>query len=174
VCVASAIFEQPPRGGNQQWRVLARLRWHAKTQDCTYSLDDASRLATMCPTAEVERDQIYAKDGNTYTAAGETAGIDLALVMLEEDLVERRPYGPPNISSSTCKQASSRHLPIVQNTCCRTIAYPVNQQHLLNNLHLNHTITSVAAYAHLSPHNLSSFQQDKWVEFDDVFKQSTH
>ncbi len=42
-------------------------------------------LATRCPTCRVEPDAIYVRDGNTYTSAGVTAGIDLALALVEED-----------------------------------------------------------------------------------------
>jgi transcriptional regulator GlxA family with amidase domain len=43
---------------------------------------DVARLSAMFPTARVEADQIYVKDGNIYSTAGVTAGIDLALVMI--------------------------------------------------------------------------------------------
>ncbi|BBY18121.1 GlxA family transcriptional regulator [Mycolicibacterium litorale] len=42
-------------------------------------------LATRCPTCRVETDAIYVRDGSIYTSAGVTAGIDLALALLEED-----------------------------------------------------------------------------------------
>lgn len=42
-------------------------------------------LARRCPTCHVDPDAIYVRDGNTYTSAGVTAGIDLALALLEED-----------------------------------------------------------------------------------------
>ena len=42
-------------------------------------------LATRCPTCTVEPDAIYVRDGTTYTSAGITAGIDLALALIEED-----------------------------------------------------------------------------------------
>jgi transcriptional regulator GlxA family with amidase domain len=42
-------------------------------------------LATRCPTCRVEPDAIYVRDGNMYTSAGVTAGIDLALALVEED-----------------------------------------------------------------------------------------
>jgi transcriptional regulator GlxA family with amidase domain len=45
-------------------------------------------LATRCPTCRVEPDAIYVRDGDTYTSAGVTSGIDLALALVEED------YGP--------------------------------------------------------------------------------
>ncbi|GIF76863.1 GlxA family transcriptional regulator [Asanoa siamensis] len=42
-------------------------------------------LAARCPTCQVDPDAIYVRDGNTYTSAGVTAGIDLALALVEED-----------------------------------------------------------------------------------------
>jgi transcriptional regulator GlxA family with amidase domain len=42
-------------------------------------------LATRCPTCRVDPDAIYVRDGSTYTSAGVTAGIDLALALVEED-----------------------------------------------------------------------------------------
>jgi transcriptional regulator GlxA family with amidase domain len=42
-------------------------------------------LVARCPTCRVEPDAIYVRDGNTYTSAGVTAGIDLALALVEED-----------------------------------------------------------------------------------------
>ncbi|MGW4489796.1 GlxA family transcriptional regulator [Amycolatopsis sp. NPDC004368] len=42
-------------------------------------------LAHRCPTCRVEPDAIYVRDGSTYTSAGVTAGIDLALALVEED-----------------------------------------------------------------------------------------
>ena len=45
----------------------------------------AARLASACPRAQVEADAIYVKDGPLYTSAGVTAGMDLALALVEED-----------------------------------------------------------------------------------------
>jgi len=42
-------------------------------------------LAVRCPACRVEPDAIYVRDGTTYTSAGVTAGIDLALALVEED-----------------------------------------------------------------------------------------
>ncbi|MST34187.1 helix-turn-helix domain-containing protein [Acidimicrobiaceae bacterium USS-CC1] len=43
-------------------------------------------LASSYPDIEVLADPIYVRDGNVYTSAGVTAGIDLALALVEEDL----------------------------------------------------------------------------------------
>lgn len=45
----------------------------------------AGELAARCPKTRVEPDAIYVRDGTTYTSAGVTAGIDLALALVEED-----------------------------------------------------------------------------------------
>jgi transcriptional regulator GlxA family with amidase domain len=42
-------------------------------------------LAARYPTTLVEPDSIYVRDGTTYTSAGVSAGIDLALALVEED-----------------------------------------------------------------------------------------
>jgi transcriptional regulator GlxA family with amidase domain len=43
-------------------------------------------LASSYPSVCVEADQIYIRDGHIYTSGGVTAGIDLALALVEEDL----------------------------------------------------------------------------------------
>ena len=45
----------------------------------------ARELARRCPHTSVELDWIFIRDHDTYTSAGVTAGIDLALSLLEDD-----------------------------------------------------------------------------------------
>jgi transcriptional regulator GlxA family with amidase domain len=47
---------------------------------------EVARLAQACRSITVEPDAIYVKDGQVYTSAGITAGMDLALALVEEDL----------------------------------------------------------------------------------------
>jgi len=44
------------------------------------------RLARRHPLVTVDPDPIYVRDGDVYTSAGVTAGMDLALALVEEDL----------------------------------------------------------------------------------------
>lgn len=44
------------------------------------------QLQRMFPGTRVESDRIFVKDGHVWTSAGVTAGIDLALALIEEDL----------------------------------------------------------------------------------------
>ena len=46
----------------------------------------ASRFQRAFPETRVDSDAIYIKDGNIWTSAGITAGMDLALALIQEDL----------------------------------------------------------------------------------------
>ena len=48
--------------------------------------DYCARLAQRFPAVRVEPDPIFVRDGAIWTSAGVTAGIDLALALVEEDL----------------------------------------------------------------------------------------
>jgi transcriptional regulator GlxA family with amidase domain len=43
------------------------------------------RLATLAPKARIDRNALYVRAGNIYTSAGVTAGMDLALALVEQD-----------------------------------------------------------------------------------------
>ena len=45
----------------------------------------AAQLAKRYPRVKVEPDAIYVRDGSTYTSAGVSSGIDLALALVEDD-----------------------------------------------------------------------------------------
>jgi len=77
-------------------------------------------LARDYPQVIVDPDPIYIKDGNCYTSAGVTAGIDLSLALVEEDLGSplalqiarmmvvflRRPGGQSQFSASLAAQST--------------------------------------------------------------------
>lgn len=80
-----------------------------------------ARLQDMFPRATVVADAIFVADGNVYTSAGVTAGIDLALALVEQDLGAevalavardlvlylRRPGGQSQFSASLAAQAQA-------------------------------------------------------------------
>jgi transcriptional regulator GlxA family with amidase domain len=84
--------------------------------------NSAARLANACPLAQIEADAIYVKDGNLFTSAGVTAGMDLALAMVEEDhgralalrvarelvMFLKRPGGQSQFSAHLAAQTSER------------------------------------------------------------------
>lgn len=44
------------------------------------------KMETDYPAVQVDRDAIYVRDGNVWTSAGVTSGMDLALALVEDDL----------------------------------------------------------------------------------------
>lgn len=83
---------------------------------------DVAQLQQRYPAVRVQDDAIYVKDGSVYTSAGITAGIDLSLSLVEEDLGRqvaqrvakrlvvflKRPGGQRQYSSELLAQASDR------------------------------------------------------------------
>jgi transcriptional regulator GlxA family with amidase domain len=79
-------------------------------------------LATAYPSIKVDSSLLFARDGNIYTSGGITAGIDLALALVEEDIgreialatarvlvvFPRRPGGQSQFSSYIKLEAKSR------------------------------------------------------------------
>lgn len=79
-------------------------------------------LAERYPSVSVDPDPIFVKDGNVYTSAGVTAGMDLALALVEEDhgralalevarrmvVFLRRPGGQSQFSAQLAVQVADR------------------------------------------------------------------
>lgn len=84
--------------------------------------NSTARLAASYPQACVEADAIYVKDGRLFTSAGVTAGMDLALAMVEEDhgrelalrvarelvMFLKRPGGQSQFSAHLAAQTTER------------------------------------------------------------------
>lgn len=82
----------------------------------------ADRFATRYPGVHLDPDPIYVRDGDVWTSAGVTAGMDLALALVEEDLGRevalqaarelvlflRRPGGQSQFSAQLAAQISER------------------------------------------------------------------
>jgi transcriptional regulator GlxA family with amidase domain len=73
--VCTGIYGLAPTGLLDGRRVTTHWRW-------------VRAVAQKFPNLQVDPDALYVKDGPYYTSAGVTAGIDLALALIEED------YGP--------------------------------------------------------------------------------
>jgi AraC-like DNA-binding protein len=102
-----------PKGRTSSFGILNRR--HATTHWMF-----AKEFALRYPRVIVEPDRIYVQDGNIYTSAGVTAGMDLSLALVEEDLGSavalqvaralvlflRRPGGQSQFSALLSSQAS--------------------------------------------------------------------
>lgn len=83
---------------------------------------DCDELARRFPAVAVEGDPIYVRDGGVYTSAGATAGLDLVLALVEEDVGRRvalqvaqrmvfflkRPGGQAQFSAQLASQLAER------------------------------------------------------------------
>src|ERR1700746_2093232 len=117
----------------------------------------ADELASKFKHITVDPDPIYIRDGNTYTTAGVTAGMDLALALVEEDLGAptalkvaremvlylRRPGGQSQFSTALSLQASDR----------KQIAEIRSWTH--DNLRQDLPVEKLAAKAGMSPRNFA-------------------
>jgi transcriptional regulator GlxA family with amidase domain len=123
----------------------------------------ATELAERFPTANVIPDQIYIQDGALYTSAGVTAGIDLALKLIEDDhgrdlalMVARRlvvflkrPGGQSQFSAHLAAQvAEEGRIQAVQHW-------------ILDHLSLDLTLASLAARAAMSVRNFTRVFQSE-------------
>ena len=109
------------------------------------------------PSIEVQSDPIFVRDGNVYTSAGVTAGIDLSLALVEEDLGRRaaldvaralvlfvrRPGGQAQFSAGLAGQAADR--PSLRDL----------QDWIADNLDRDLSVTALAARAFMSPRNFA-------------------
>jgi transcriptional regulator GlxA family with amidase domain len=109
------------------------------------------------PDIRVEPDRIFIRDGNVYTSAGITAGMDMALALVEEDhgsevalqiarelvLFLRRPGGQSQFSTVLSQQA-------VSNKPIRDL-----QAWMAGHLHEAITVEMMAERASMSPRNFA-------------------
>ena len=114
-------------------------------------------LAGHYPAIEVDPDPIFVRDGNVYTSAGVTAGIDLALALVEEDLGSRaaldvaralvlfirRPGGQAQFSAGLAGQRADR--PSLREL----------QAWMADHLNEDLSVPVLAARAFMSPRNLA-------------------
>ena len=115
------------------------------------------RLARAFPEVSVEPDTIYVQEGSVYTSAGVTAGMDLALAMVEEDqgrdvalavarelvLFLRRPGGQAQFSAQLAVQFAE-HEPL------RDL-----QAHVLEHPEGDLSVETLARRAGMSPRNFA-------------------
>ena len=98
----------PPGRQRLQRRVPARRRRPARRPAGDDALGPRRRPRRRAPGVDVDADPIWTRDGNVWTSAGVTAGIDVALALVEDDhgveVAETSPAG----SSCSCAGPATR------------------------------------------------------------------
>ncbi|WP_144161378.1 GlxA family transcriptional regulator [Paraburkholderia sp. BCC1885] len=128
--------------------------------------NDAAVLAALCPTARVESDRIFIQDGNLYTSAGVTAGIDLSLYLLAQD------HGP-EIALNVAKRlvvflqragGQSQFSPYLTPYAEASSPIAQIQQYVLGHIGDDLSIETLAAVARMSKRNFSrTFVRDTHI-----------
>ncbi|MGA8363568.1 MAG: helix-turn-helix domain-containing protein, partial [Solirubrobacteraceae bacterium] len=117
----------------------------------------AAELAQRYPTVEVDPEPIYLRDGPVWTSAGVTAGMDLALALVEEDLDRdaaltiarhlvlflRRPGNQSQFSATLAAQQPARE-PLRE-----------AQRYALEHVAADLSVEALALHAHMSPRNFA-------------------
>jgi transcriptional regulator GlxA family with amidase domain len=111
----------------------------------------------LCPSTQVEADRLYVEDGELYTSAGVTAGIDLSLYLLARD------HGP-EVALSVAKRlvvftqrsgGQSQFSPFLTPHAEPTSAVALVQLYVLANLTGDLAIADLANAANMSARNFS-------------------
>lgn len=116
----------------------------------------ARDLQARYPKVKMEEDRIFSIDGNVWSSAGMTAGIDLALAMAEEDL-------GPEITRSIAKKlviyhrragGQSQHSALLELEP-KSDRIQTALDYAKKNLHTDLSVEQLAEAAHLSPRQFS-------------------
>ncbi|EPJ55280.1 MAG: hypothetical protein OFPI_04360 [Osedax symbiont Rs2] len=97
-------------------------------RSCTTHHSHLDDLQNLVPSAKVLRDRLFVQDGNLYTSAGVSAGIDLALYLVEQ------------VSGANCAAAVARNLVLFSR---RSINDPAESPWLTHRNHLHQGVHSV-------------------------------
>ncbi|WP_415403196.1 GlxA family transcriptional regulator [Tateyamaria sp. SN3-11] len=120
--------------------------------------DDCAMLADAFPDVRVEMDPIYVKDGHIWTSAGITAGIDMALAIVAEDLgrASALTVGRSMVAQMVRSGGQSQFSPVLGRQL-RDGAGQFEALHdwMTDNLHVPLTVDVLAARANMSARNFA-------------------
>jgi transcriptional regulator GlxA family with amidase domain len=118
---------------------------------------DVPRLSATFPKARIEADHIFVRDGNIFTTAGVTAGIDLALAMIEDDFGRQMALDVAKYLVVYLRRAGgqSQFSPLLDALASPGSQMITLQQYMLDHLNAEHTVASLASRVHMSARNLS-------------------
>lgn len=114
-------------------------------------------LEQMYPLIDVQIARIFIKDGNIYTAAGITSGMDLALALIEEDLGQSFALNIARWLVLYLKRPGNQYQ-FSTYLDCKTIPNPSMRkvcEWILEHLYEDLTVEKIAEYAAMSPRNFA-------------------
>ncbi|KVG34697.1 GlxA family transcriptional regulator [Burkholderia ubonensis] len=122
----------------------------------------SDQFARAFPQVHLEPDHIYVNDGPFWTSAGISAGIDLALALIGEDLGERvaRAVARQLVVYYRRPGGQSQFSALIEMDCARGRFKPL-LDHVRRNLGARHRVSDMAERACMSPrHFARAFQEE--------------
>jgi len=115
------------------------------------------RLAADFPTISVEPDALHVRDGDVYSSAGVTAGMDLALALLEEDCGRRVALATARENVAFLKRpgGQSQFSVHLQAQAAEPLPLRALQDWVLNHLDGDLSVEALAERAAMSPRNFA-------------------
>lgn len=134
-----------------------------KDTECTTHWRRVKELQTQFPQAKVVADILYIKSNNIYTSAGISAGIDLALAILEEFKGALFTHKVARGLVVYHRRSGSHKQQSIYLDYRNHINPQVHevQDHMIENLSKENSIESLAAMVGMSPRNLSRVFKEK-------------
>ncbi|AKU96641.1 Transcriptional regulator, AraC family [Labilithrix luteola] len=114
-------------------------------------------LAHLFPKATVDEDAIYTRDGSVYTSAGITAGMDLALALVEEDYGRDLALAVARYLVMALQRAGGQSQFSVQLRSQTATRDPLRavQSYVYDNLGADLSVPTLARKAGMSPRNFA-------------------
>ncbi len=118
---------------------------------------DVPRLASMFKRAVIEPDRIFVKDGHIYTTAGVTAGIDLSLLFIEEDIDKKMALDVAKYLIVYLRRSGgqSQFSPLLESQAAENSVVASVHSYILGNPEARHTLESISEHLNMSPRNLT-------------------
>ncbi len=117
----------------------------------------SDQLAAAYPSLRVDADRIFVRDGGVYTSGGITSGIDLALMLIEEDLGRESPRMVAGLMVVFLRRpgGQTQFSPFLEGdvTACRDISEL--KSWILGNWSENLTVERLAEQVGMSPRNFA-------------------
>ena len=117
----------------------------------------AAELANRYPSARVDQDRIFVRDGPLFTSAGSSAAVDLALSLIEEDFGRERALWVARRLVVFLKRPGGQSQFSVHLVAGAAAQSPIErvQQFIRDNPQKALTLTEIARHAAMSPRNFS-------------------
>lgn len=128
-----------------------------KGKKATTHWRSCQELGRSYPDITVDSDRIYVRDGNLYTSAGASTGIDLALALVEEDHGRALALAVAQLLVLFLKRPGnqSQYSGLLEQQFCNREPIRQVQEWIMGNIKKNLTVDNLAEHISMSPRNFA-------------------